>query len=665
MVMPYVKGKTLEEFLHQQGKLPFPQIQRYLEQLAGALDYAHERGILHRDIKTRNILFQSADELLLTDFGLAGLTTERNFARARQRQPGMLNYIAPEYVLSRPVTRQADLYSLGVVLYQMVTGTVPFQGAELSEVAMQHVNAAPPVPRQLREDLPQGAQQVLLRALAKQPDERYTRAGEMALAFRLALEAEGLLPTIAEPGNETIDALAMLSDLASGGATTKIPRLKGTRKSSLFDPRWQTVAEQTDVEQPPTNSPATVPPTPVLSAIPEQTTVTMAEQLSFPGGAQANNPGLAASTRNLSPDTSEQTLQLANKGSETTEALHVAGMKTQPGRPEQYTTTGMLQKLSTFPGTGQQSGATATIKLTEPVKIVQVPVAGQPGRVVTGFLSASNPGTLSPASEPTTPKRSRRLQLVSLLLVVLVIVGSISIYAWVARSHTNKVAQITVSATQPTDQHATATAQVTATQGANIVLFDDLSQNIHDWPIGQQGHFSYTFNSGAYDITNNDPQRSAPAILPARTLSGSYVYSLTMEQLKGDQTSLNNQFGMIFDATIQSANGKQIDTFYAFEVLNKAEGDYQFWKYDNGKNSSDPWTSLWSKNFGKEFHQGSGSSHINTLKVKISGQTFTFLVNGTQVGTWKDGSFTRGNVGMLVNLDGAEVAFSDLLITNS
>jgi hypothetical protein len=326
----------------------------------------------------------------------------------------------------------------------------------------------------------------------------------------------------------------------------------------------------------------------------------------------------------------------------------------------------MLQKLSAFAGNGPQSGATATIKLTEPVKIVQLPVAGQPGRFVTGFLSASNPGNLSPANAPTSPKRSRRLlQLASLLLVLLVVVGSIGIYAWISHSHSSQGAPITSSSTPAVDHHATATAQATATNGANIVLFDDLSQNIHDWPIGQQGHFSYTFSNGAYDITNNDPQRSAPAILPAKTLSGAYAYSLTMEQLKGDQTSLNNQFGMIFDATIQNTNGKQIDTFYAFEVLNKVGGDYQFWKYDNSKNSDNPWTSLWTKNFGKEFHQGSGSSHINTLKVKISGQTFTFLVNGTQVGSWKDGSFSKGNVGMLVNLDGAEVAFSDLLITNT
>lgn len=99
-------------------------------------------------------------------------------------------------------------------------------------------------------------------------------------------------------------------------------------------------------------------------------------------------------------------------------------------------------------------------------------------------------------------------------------------------------------------------------------------------------------------------------------------------------------------------------------MVNKANGQYQFWKYDNSKSGS-PWTVLWTKNFGKEFSQGSGPSHVNTLKVIASGKMFTFVVNGKQVGNSKDSSFFTGSVGMLVNLNGAEVAFSNLLLTHS
>jgi hypothetical protein len=154
--------------------------------------------------------------------------------------------------------------------------------------------------------------------------------------------------------------------------------------------------------------------------------------------------------------------------------------------------------------------------------------------------------------------------------------------------------------------------------------------------------------------------------LPDAPLNGPFTYTLTMEQVKGDLTSSSNLFGMILYATVQNPPGKpQVDTFYAFEIQNNAGGQYQFWKYDNSKNTSSPWNELWTKNFGKEFKQGSGPSHVNTVKIIATGKMFTFIVNNKQVGTWKDHSFSSGTAGMLVNLDGAEVAFSHLLLTHS
>src|SRR5581483_933530 len=122
LVTPYIESENLEMLLNRLGALPFSQVQLYLTQMAAALDYAHARGMLHRDVKPANILLTPEGNALLSDFGLAGLTTEKNFARVRRAMPGMLNMIAPEYVLGKEIGPQADLYSLGVVLYQMVTG---------------------------------------------------------------------------------------------------------------------------------------------------------------------------------------------------------------------------------------------------------------------------------------------------------------------------------------------------------------------------------------------------------------------------------------------------------------------------------------------------------------------------------------------------------------
>jgi Domain of Unknown Function (DUF1080) len=181
----------------------------------------------------------------------------------------------------------------------------------------------------------------------------------------------------------------------------------------------------------------------------------------------------------------------------------------------------------------------------------------------------------------------------------------------------------------------------------------------------------YVFTGGAYHITDNNPNEGAPAILRDETLQGPFAYSLTMEEIKGNDTSINNEFGLIIRANTQNKNGKIITTFYSFEILNTKNGEYQFWKYDNSTASkSGPWTKLWHHPFGKEFHQGQGPHSINTFKIVVNGKSFTLIVNGKQIANVQDNACSgslcsSGEVGMLVNLKGTEVAFSDLRLTHS
>src|SRR6266566_1989965 len=225
LVMPYVSVQNLESVLNSQKILTLQAIADYLDQLADALDYAHEHGVLHLDIKPSNILVTINDKLLFTDFALTKTMTERQAARIRQFKVGMLDYMAPEQVIGKEAREKTDLYSLGAVLYHMVTGSAPFQGESLVEVAKKHLQEHPLSPRSKRADLPLAAEQVILRALSKLPGHRYAHAQDLATAFRLTLE-----PSSAELAH-TQKGVQLSSDITSSDSYSPY---------SSFDPKWRT-----------------------------------------------------------------------------------------------------------------------------------------------------------------------------------------------------------------------------------------------------------------------------------------------------------------------------------------------------------------------------------------------------------------------------------------
>jgi len=147
LVMPFVKGGTLRDRLERDSALPLSTAADYLEQLATAVDFAHSKAIIHRDIKPGNVLIASDGRLLLADFGLTNVVSEGKMASVRLAAAGMLDYMAPEQVVGKRIDSRADIYSLGVVLYHMVTGTVPFKGETLTQVAVKHLQVPPPSPR--------------------------------------------------------------------------------------------------------------------------------------------------------------------------------------------------------------------------------------------------------------------------------------------------------------------------------------------------------------------------------------------------------------------------------------------------------------------------------------------------------------------------------------
>ena len=633
LVVPYISGGTLRDLMEQEGPLPLPKVLNYLEQLAGALDFAHERGVIHRDIKPANILMTPEGRLLLTDFGLvkiiAGGKTPQMRLTGAGAPVGTPDYMSPEQVIGEVVDGRSDLYSLGVILYQMVTGTTPFHGETPMQIAAQQMQTPPPSPRLLRTDLPVATEQVMLRAMAKRPADRYPCGQDFADAFRSSLTFSGV------PLGRTASG-----PLSSGTSTP--PRLYTPR--GLFDPSWQTGAMDA-IPSTAYDSSKGTGALPVANAEESRPTGLLSRTGMFPkvGGTGQLQPvtGILPGATGVQP----------------------AGLnQLSPVRH----TTGALQ----VPGTDQGAEKTAnTVKLTGPVKVVQVPVAGQPGRYITGLLPVV-PQSQKAEEQPDTAKGSRSgkkpWQVLLSVFILLIFLGSGASF-WYLRSHSGQGANHpTVPATQPAgtpDTRATATAQAQATADANQILVDPLTHNIHNLPTGPNEFFA----GGAYHIVNTQSNAVA-VVLPEQPITIPNAYTLTMWEVKGDDTSNNNSFGMILRFGQQTKNGKTSTTFYSFEVVNVAGGEYRFYKYDDSPGSSDPaknWTQLWHQAFGTEFHQGHGPKNVNTIRIYQNGSSFTFTVNGKTIGTAHDSSIKSGTLGMLVNLKGTEVAFKNMLITHN
>ncbi len=192
-VMKYVSGRvtTLRDLLGQ--PMDLPTVSHFIDQIAGALDHAHERGIVHRDIKPTNILLED-DWLLLADFGLAKIVMGSQELTGTGTIVGTPAYLSPEQAEGKRIDHRADIYSLGVVLYEMIIGQVPYEAESPMGVLFKHIYEPVPRPRRLRPDLSAGVEGIILKAMAKNPAHRYERTGELAEALRARLYSDSVIP---------------------------------------------------------------------------------------------------------------------------------------------------------------------------------------------------------------------------------------------------------------------------------------------------------------------------------------------------------------------------------------------------------------------------------------------------------------------------------------
>ena len=185
LVMPYLQGGTLEDMLNG-CLLTLDEVCIILEQLASALTYMHALGLLHRDIKPANILFDQDKNLYLTDFGIVTWLGEKPGYDGHMM--GTPHYIAPE-ILEGNVDERSEVYSVGILLYEMLTGSLPFDGPGDWKICLHHRETQPLAPSFLNPSLPRSLERVILRALEKAPRRRYQTVEDVLCAFQKALDA--------------------------------------------------------------------------------------------------------------------------------------------------------------------------------------------------------------------------------------------------------------------------------------------------------------------------------------------------------------------------------------------------------------------------------------------------------------------------------------------
>ena len=186
LVIEFVQGKTLKELIRERKRIPAETAGQITIRILSALQHAHENGIIHRDIKPQNILVNADGLIKVADFGIARMANTDTLTHT-DKVMGSVHYFSPEQARGRAADARSDIYSVGVVLYEMLTGKVPFDGESYEPIAMQHLHAKPTPISQLAPDVPPAIAHVCMVAMSKDPDHRYQTAREMAADLRMAM----------------------------------------------------------------------------------------------------------------------------------------------------------------------------------------------------------------------------------------------------------------------------------------------------------------------------------------------------------------------------------------------------------------------------------------------------------------------------------------------
>lgn len=203
IVMELIEGITLKQYISRKGVLSWKEALHFSTQISKALSHAHSRGIIHRDIKPHNIMILRDGSVKVTDFGIACLFSTQN--TLTQQALGSVHYISPEQAQGGHVDTRTDIYSLGVVMYEMLTGRLPFEGESAVSIAIQHISSVPLSPRDINPDIPEGLEMITMKAMEPNLSMRYESIDDLIYDLEEFRKNPNMLPRRESPAERTTD----------------------------------------------------------------------------------------------------------------------------------------------------------------------------------------------------------------------------------------------------------------------------------------------------------------------------------------------------------------------------------------------------------------------------------------------------------------------------
>ena len=235
IVMELIDGITLKQYMEKKGVLNWKETLHFAIQIGKALDHAHSRGIIHRDIKPHNVMVLKNGSVKVTDFGIARVMSKSN--TLTKEALGSVHYISPEQAKGGRVDNRSDLYSLGVVMYEMMTGRPPYDGESPVAVAIQHINCKATMPSILNPNIPGGLEQIIVRAMENNPTDRYPSAGAMLTDMDEFRKNPTILFDYNNPNTDIDAAIRMQPPAKDPEATMPLPRTVAERTAARATPQ--------------------------------------------------------------------------------------------------------------------------------------------------------------------------------------------------------------------------------------------------------------------------------------------------------------------------------------------------------------------------------------------------------------------------------------------
>jgi serine/threonine protein kinase len=609
IVMEFIDGQTLKHILGR--PLELKKAAQLVTQVAGALQYAHEQGIVHRDVKPANILMTSEGRAVLSDFGIAKMMEITQQLTAAGVGIGTPEYMSPEQGMGKPTDHRSDIYSLGVVLYEMLTGRTPFSADTPYAIIYNHVNKPLPLPHTLNVDLPEAVERVALKALAKEPADRYQHANEMAEALNAAVKAAD---TVVGPAGSrpTVD------DRATRLYTQAVEAQSAGRKNealTLFTEVQAVSPGFRDVDRRLHDLQAAAPPPPPPPPPP-----------SPPGDEAARGPDVDALYR--------QATALMNQG-QWAPALE-AFRKVSAINPNYQNVRGNIATVEQQLGLGLQrpSAGPAGGKGSHRGLLFGI-FGGMGGLVVicAAVFGLAMAGVIPGLSGTPTPTE---------VAVEVTETPTEGVVDTPTEPPVTVVAEVTKAPAVKSTKVATPRPTKTPTVGPvqEVLLEDKFADNKNGWTV--DGRESYLEN-GALHLKALDADKNSGVGPDACPNVQDFVYEATVTKVEGPD---NIGYGIYF----RQSTG----FYYGFFVSGNGMYELVAW-IDGNPTEKVPWAD------SDKVNQGNTT---NDLKVIAQGDKISMFINNALVSEFQDDAARSGQIGLLISNQGPHITASHILLTN-